>query len=269
MDNAAVVAGLVLRDRVLFFQDQQAQMGILLARLHGKREANNSAANDRDVVHESCNCAIWQVCNRHPNITKSQITKLLYCTVSDTFCECVTIPSVAVTEMLGNVPRTVGVNTSICPVPDLLVSACAAAVTVTFAGLGTTGGAVYRPVLSTMPFAAPPATAQVTLLFEELLTTAVNCCCVRFGGHAFPASLAYRLTVELGLTVTLIGGGGGGWLFPPPPLHATITPISMRAMQTPEIGDRLNVFRPATPNITMPTIGRVIGNHGERLSARR
>ena len=37
------------------------------------------------------------------------------------------------------------------------------AVTVTVAGLGTTAGAVYRPVPSTVPLALPPVTAHVTL----------------------------------------------------------------------------------------------------------
>jgi hypothetical protein len=43
------------------------------------------------------------------------------------------------------------------------VAAADVAVTVTVAGLGTTAGAVYRPVPSTVPLALPPVTAHVTL----------------------------------------------------------------------------------------------------------
>lgn len=54
------------------------------------------------------------------------------------------------------------------------------AVTVTSAGLGSVPGAVYRPLVETVPQVAPvqplPLTLQVTPVFEVLVTVAVNCC---------------------------------------------------------------------------------------------
>jgi hypothetical protein len=62
---------------------------------------------------------------------------------------------------------------------DLLVLAAEVAVTVTSAGFGTVLGAVYRPVLETVPHDAPvqpvPVTLQITLVFVEPVTVAVNC----------------------------------------------------------------------------------------------
>lgn len=43
--------------------------------------------------------------------------------------------------------------------PDLVVSACEVAVTVTLAGFGTVAGAVYTPIFEIVP---PPVTLQVT-----------------------------------------------------------------------------------------------------------
>lgn len=63
---------------------------------------------------------------------------------------------------------------------DFVVSACEVTMTLTFAGLGTVAGAVYRPVLVTVPQADPvqpaPATDHVTPVFDVFVTVAVNCC---------------------------------------------------------------------------------------------
>jgi hypothetical protein len=60
------------------------------------------------------------------------------------------------------VPTPVGDCTVTVADPGEVASADVA-VTVTVAGFGTTAGAVYNPVVSTVPFALPPVTAQVTL----------------------------------------------------------------------------------------------------------
>ena len=103
--------------------------------------------------------------------------KCSYCTVRlnvPACCACGCVASVTVT-VIADVPGGVGVLILTVPFPDLVESACALAVTVT-APAGTATGAAYIPFVSTVPFAAPPATAQVTPWFEELCTVAVNCC---------------------------------------------------------------------------------------------
>ena len=66
-------------------------------------------------------------------------------------------------------------------VANLLGSACAVAVTVTFGGLGTELGAVYKPFVLIVPQALPeqpvPLMLQVTLVLLLPVTVAVNCTC--------------------------------------------------------------------------------------------
>src|SRR5271166_939666 len=61
----------------------------------------------------------------------------------------------------------------------LLGSACDVAVTEIVAGVGTAGGAVYSPLASTVPHAAPtqpvPDTLQLTAVLVGPVTVAVNC----------------------------------------------------------------------------------------------
>jgi hypothetical protein len=61
---------------------------------------------------------------------------------------------------------------------DLLSSAVETALIVTIAGLGTFGGAVYKPAGLIVPQAVPlhpvPERLQVTPLFVELRTVAIN-----------------------------------------------------------------------------------------------
>jgi hypothetical protein len=63
---------------------------------------------------------------------------------------------------------------------DLVGSAWDVAETVTEAGVGTVAGAVYNPTLVIVPqvlAAQPtPATLQVTAVFVDPVTVAVNCC---------------------------------------------------------------------------------------------
>jgi hypothetical protein len=62
---------------------------------------------------------------------------------------------------------------------DLVESAMLAAVTVTVGGVGTVAGEIYRPLLETVPQAAPeqpaPLTVQSTAVFELPLTLAAIC----------------------------------------------------------------------------------------------
>jgi hypothetical protein len=64
-------------------------------------------------------------------------------------------------------------------VPDLVLSTTEVAITVTVEVVVTTAGAVYRPAVSIVPHAAPPAvqlTDQVTAVFGLPVTVCVNCC---------------------------------------------------------------------------------------------
>jgi len=73
-------------------------------------------------------------------------------------------------------PEAVTVSAAVA---DLVESAWAMAVTVTLAGLGTADGAVYRPEVEMVPCVeSPPVTlltCQVTSIFVEPVTVAVNC----------------------------------------------------------------------------------------------
>src|SRR5580765_2428095 len=91
-----------------------------------------------------------------------------YCTVSETFCECDTTPSVAITVTVYG-PRAVGTLSVSLREPDFVVSAWEVAVMFTVAGRpGANVGAVYRPLASIVPLAGAPVTAQVTALLEVL-----------------------------------------------------------------------------------------------------
>ena len=76
--------------------------------------------------------------------------------------------------------------------PDLVVSACDVAVTVTVFGVFRVAGVEYRPLLSTVP---GPDVVQVTALLVVPFTVAVNCC------------VAPRITVGVaGVTLTVTTG---------------------------------------------------------------
>ncbi len=114
------------------------------------------------------------------------------------------------------VPSVMEPGLTVTPIPEAtvtvalaetVVSACAVAVTVTVGGLGTNCGAVYRPVLSTVPTVALPlavlvvaavqlelppvdgtTTHQLTLVLLDPATVAENCCWLRM------RTVALRLT---------------------------------------------------------------------------
>jgi hypothetical protein len=64
--------------------------------------------------------------------------------------------------------------------PETVGVAAVVAVTETVAGEGTVDGAVYKPVVSTIPTAGfppeAPLTDQLTDVLVEFCTVAVNCC---------------------------------------------------------------------------------------------
>jgi hypothetical protein len=72
------------------------------------------------------------------------------------------------------VGAAVGVTITVAD-PDFVVSLWEVAEIVTCAGVGTEAGAVYNPVLETVPLALPPATLHVTAVFDVSITVAVNC----------------------------------------------------------------------------------------------
>jgi hypothetical protein len=84
---------------------------------------------------------------------------------------------------------TAGATVTIA-LPDDVGVATEVAVTVTWAGLGTVGGAVYKPLDETVPQEAAvqpvPLTLQFTLVFDEPPTVAVNCCVLPSGTSAVP-----------------------------------------------------------------------------------
>ena len=116
-----------------------------------------------------------------------------YRTISVTTSPCAAPPTAVAVTVICDVPTAVGAFTF--TEADPAVPVAVVAVTVTVAGFGTDAGAVYSPVPSTVPFALPPVTAQVTLWL------AVNCCCVSPAGHELPNSSANKFT-DAGLTVT-------------------------------------------------------------------
>src|SRR5271157_4119133 len=88
------------------------------------------------------------------------------------------------TEMLfGATVTAIGIGEVIVTVaePDMVGYASNVAVTATSGGLGTLAGAVYRPLLVTVPHARPvqplPDTLQITTVLLVPVTVAVNCVC--------------------------------------------------------------------------------------------
>jgi hypothetical protein len=81
----------------------------------------------------------------------------------------------ALGETLTELEGVVAVSVTVADA-DFVESAWEVAVTLTVAGFGTVAGAVYKPVVETLPFKAPPATSHVTAVFDVPATVAVNCC---------------------------------------------------------------------------------------------
>jgi hypothetical protein len=91
-------------------------------------------------------------------------------------CCCAPVTTFAVD---GETATDVGGTTVTVAEPDLVVSACEVAVTVTVAGFGIAAGAVYRPPLVIAPQVAPaqpvPEILQFTAVFAVPVTVALNC----------------------------------------------------------------------------------------------
>src|ERR1019366_6129446 len=85
-----------------------------------------------------------------------------------------------VTTAFPGVTTTVTAERMVTTAEALLVgSVCDVAVTAIFGGVGTVAGAVYKPLLSTVPHAEPAQPAEDTLQLTAVLvvpvTVAVNC----------------------------------------------------------------------------------------------
>lgn len=134
------------------------------------------------------------------------------------------VPLRATVAMDGTTPIVMPTTLTL-DFPDFVVSAAEVAVTVTVCWLGTDDGAVYSPLLLTLPHADPeqpePETLHVTAVLLVPLTLAVNCC----------VKVTPTVLVPPGVTVTDIPLGCGPppppplLLLPPPP-HAVITSIA-------------------------------------------
>ncbi len=88
-------------------------------------------------------------------------------------------PAATVALVGDNVIVTAGAVSVTTATAVLVVSACEIAVTVIVVVLGRTFGALYNPFVSIVPLmASPPVapfTCQVTAVFVEPVTVAVNC----------------------------------------------------------------------------------------------
>lgn len=114
----------------------------------------------------------------HPLPLTLQVTLVLAVPVTvATKCACAPVVSVSVT---GEIVTAIGGTSVTEAVLDFVGSAAAVAVTKTWAGFGTTNGAVYSPVEETAPQEAPlqpgPVTLQFTAVFVVPVTVALNCC---------------------------------------------------------------------------------------------
>src|SRR5271169_786278 len=86
--------------------------------------------------------------------------------------------------LLGATVTVIGIGEVIVTVaePDMLGYATNVAVTATVGELGTLAGAVYRPLLVTIPHERPthplPDKLQITTVLVVPVTVAVNCICL-------------------------------------------------------------------------------------------
>ena len=92
---------------------------------------------------------------------------------------CSVVPTVTMV-VVGEIVTTTGTIIVTVAFPVVVPSATDVAVTVTWAGLGTLDGAVYKPLEVMNPQADPeqpaPCRVHVTAVFAVPVTFAVNCC---------------------------------------------------------------------------------------------
>lgn len=163
---------------------------------------------------------------------------------------CCCLPTTTCAEVGEIFTATDGTIVAIA-VLSLLGSATDVAVTLTWAGLGTVVGAVYKPLELIVPQAFPvqpaPDTSQVTLVSVEPVTVAVNCCCLPAttcveAGETFTTTGGSRVTAadedletsasEVAVTVTDAGEGRtDGALYRPVPLT---TPQALPVQPAPD-----------------------------------
>jgi hypothetical protein len=104
----------------------------------------------------------------------------------------------------GEIATATGGRTVTVADADFVLSATEVATTVTCAGVGTAGGAVYRPVDDMEPQVLPeqplPLTLQVTEVSVVFFTVAVNCCVLL---ATTSANVGEIVTATGGSTVTV------------------------------------------------------------------
>lgn len=102
---------------------------------------------------------------------------------------CCVFPA-ATCAVWGNRVIPTGRTTVTVAVADFVGSAADVAVTITCAGLGTSAGAIYRPLDEIVPQLIPeqplPLTFQVTLVLDDPPTVALNCCVLPVTTFALP-----------------------------------------------------------------------------------
>jgi hypothetical protein len=113
---------------------------------------------------------------------------------------------------VGLNPVILGAGTVIVTLAEavFVVSAFETAETLNVAGVGTAAGAVYSPLIVTVPnVGVPPVTpltCQEAPWFEEsLLTVAVNCCCVVTGTEAVVGLMETEMGTGVALMVMVAG----------------------------------------------------------------
>jgi hypothetical protein len=110
---------------------------------------------------------------------------------------CCVAPAATVAEVGDIVSVVVPVIVTVAE-SDFVLSACDVAVTVALADVGMVAGAVYSPLLLTLP---GPETVQVTAVFELPWTVAVNCC---VAPRATVAVLGETATVTTGTVMVIV-----------------------------------------------------------------
>lgn len=205
---------------------------------------------------------------------------------------CCCLPTTTCAEM-GEIFTATDGTIVATAVLSFVVSATEVAVTLTCAGLGTVVGAVYNPPELIVPQALPvqpaPDTSQVTLVFVEPVTAAVNCCCLPAttcaeAGETFTTTGGSSVTAadedlvvsafEVAVTVTKAGEGWtDGATYKP---AALITPQALPEQPVPDTFQDTDVFvEPVTvevncccfPATTCAVFGEMVTTTGGTIVA--
>ena len=129
------------------------------------------------AVYKPAAVIVPQAAPEQPDPLRLQVTAVFF--VPETVARnCCWLPIVTI-AFTGETVTWIGMKIVTAADADVTPSAVDVAVTVTFAGVGTVSGAVYRPAVVMVPHAEPaqpePVTLQVTLVIAVPVTVALNC----------------------------------------------------------------------------------------------